>query len=79
MIYYGGLAVPRKDSSRPKAATRVMEVQTRVFCIRANKLDCENISCDTCLFHEGKNSTTFNKWYSEMKDTLEKRRTATIH
>ena len=79
MIYYEGLVVPRKDSSSRKAATRVMEVQTRVFCIRANKLDCEDISCDACLFHEGKNTDTFNKWYSEMKDTFEKRHTATVH
>ena len=79
MIYYEGLAVPRKDSSRPKALTRVMRVQFRVFCFRANKLDCENTSCDICIFRKGENTATFNKWYSEMKDTFEKRRVATVH
>ena len=79
MQYYEGLAIPRKDSSSRKAATRVMHVQARVFCIRASKLDCENISCDACLFHEDKNSVKFNKWYSEMQDTFEKRHTATVH
>ena len=76
MIYYEGLVVPRKNNSRPKAATRVMQVQFRVFCFRTDKSvgsDCLNISCDACLFNEGNNTDTFNKWYSEMKDTFEKR------
>ena len=82
MIYYEGLVVPRKDSSSRKAATRVMRVQTRVFCLRTDKSDnsdCRSISCDACLFHEGKNTPTFNKWYSEMKDAFENRRVATLH
>ena len=82
MIHYEGLAVPQKDSSSPKAATRVMSVQTRVFCIRADRSessDCVNISCDSCLFDEINNADKFNKWYSEMKDVFEKRHTATLH
>lgn len=82
MTYYDGLVVPQKDSNSHKAATMVMSVQTRVFCIRTDKSrdsDCINISCDRCLFDEANNAAKFNKWYSEMKDVFEKRRTATLH
>ena len=78
MEYYEGLVIPSKDSSSPKAATRVMELHTRIFCIRANRGECANISCERCLF-DNNNTTKFNKWYSEMKEAFEARKTATIH
>ena len=82
MIHYEGLVVPRKDSDSPKVVTTLMALQTRVFCIRTDKSkdsDCLNISCDSCLFDEDKNSVKFNKWYDEMKEAFAQKHSATIH
>ena len=82
MQYYEGLVIPRKDSSSPKVASTVMALQTRVFCLRADKSqssDCINITCENCLFDEDKNSNKFSKWFTEMKEAFAQKHSATIH
>ena len=65
MQKFKNLHIPRKNTRSPmptKSRGTLDDIQSKVFCGRANVTDCNSIDCESCLFSWLYN-IEFKEWY----------------